>query len=662
MSALGGIPLNSDGWTTHTPPPDLSSSIPSYGTSQTGCHTVLMSVRASVCHSGIRSLCLPEAGDESVRLQLCMDPGKTEEFRLMLRDTSGTTDRSVIRQHDVLHYEVKSAKCHELSLAMPPHDHISFNFHCQQEAQEWAIVVMSSLREAHRVAASPPTDDRQLPSFYPFQWLTVPASWFLPCLHWSLEEMCADLTRVIEAGDIQAASIYAAALAHQRTGLKIHLAVVVEDSSSSCCVTVKVFPHTTIDLLLEYCSLNSLNNYGFHPRVQRWVIGQCLCAEQRSLASYWVRRDGGTAFLYLLSACQVRLTWQLLQQDQESTLLTRATPPHGPPSNCPTSQDWRGYSTLPLRLSHRSNGAGAERLNISEIKDLINLEMPQLNDALSPKKSGPQGWACPFYTYINKPMRPGCEICSTDHPEFYCSWKPQSRPSGVHRIQQEEETVQQYQQATEAEWRENFALLMMVDGKDPVPNPEAVDCMICYLDLQPGEGVLLRDEPSDSTPSEPSDSTPSEPSDSTPSEPSDSTPSEPSDSTPSEPNGTLDIQCVYEDTINVFHCPICNKHNCLLCKAIHEEMDCKQYQDDLTAIGRNVRTLVFSGEALHCPQCIIIVQKNEGCDWLSHRDLLGHQRISHLCLLPVCVSVPPKGPGHTSKGCNINNQKCQNCH
>ena len=60
-----------------------------------------MSVRVSVSHSGIRSLCLPEAGDESVRLQLCMDPGKTEEFRLMLRDTSGTTDRSVIRQHDV---------------------------------------------------------------------------------------------------------------------------------------------------------------------------------------------------------------------------------------------------------------------------------------------------------------------------------------------------------------------------------------------------------------------------------------------------------------------------------------------------------------------------------------------------------------------------------
>lgn len=47
-------------------------------------------------------------------------------------------------------YEVKSPQCHELSLATPPHDRITFNFRCEQEAQEWATVVMSSLREAHR--------------------------------------------------------------------------------------------------------------------------------------------------------------------------------------------------------------------------------------------------------------------------------------------------------------------------------------------------------------------------------------------------------------------------------------------------------------------------------------------------------------------------------
>ncbi|KAK6293142.1 hypothetical protein J4Q44_G00366430 [Coregonus suidteri] len=250
--------LSSGGWTTHTPSPVPSSSIPGYGASQTGCHTVLMSVRVSVCHSDIRPVCLPGAGDESLRLQLCMDPWKSGEYRLMLRDTSRTTGRSVsIAEFDLrlLRYEVKSAKCHELSLAMPPHDHISFNFYCQQEAQEWATVVMSSLREAQRVADSPPTDDRQLP----LEAFEMPISSALP----RTEEMCADLTRAIEAGDIQAASIYAATLAHQQAGLKIQpsersygdtevsLAVVVEDSSSSCCVTVKVLPHTTIAILKQ---------------------------------------------------------------------------------------------------------------------------------------------------------------------------------------------------------------------------------------------------------------------------------------------------------------------------------------------------------------------------------------------------------------------------
>lgn len=37
-----------------------------------------------------------------------------------------------------------------MRLAAPPHDCISFNFRCDREAEEWATVVMSSLREAHR--------------------------------------------------------------------------------------------------------------------------------------------------------------------------------------------------------------------------------------------------------------------------------------------------------------------------------------------------------------------------------------------------------------------------------------------------------------------------------------------------------------------------------
>lgn len=80
------------------PPPSSSSSCDSYafGSCLTeealaaGCSTVLMSVKVSASHSGIRPLCLPGCGDETLRLQLSMDSGKAGEFRLALKQCSGT--------------------------------------------------------------------------------------------------------------------------------------------------------------------------------------------------------------------------------------------------------------------------------------------------------------------------------------------------------------------------------------------------------------------------------------------------------------------------------------------------------------------------------------------------------------------------------------------
>ncbi|XP_019943363.1 ranBP-type and C3HC4-type zinc finger-containing protein 1 isoform X2 [Paralichthys olivaceus] len=709
--------LSSGGW-THTPgfaPPDQSAALPALqhgaSASQPGCHTVLISVRVSVCHSGIRPLCLPGAGDESLRLQLSMDPGKSGEFRLSLQESSETGRSVTVAEFDLrtVNYEVKSPKCHELYLTAPPHDRISFNFRCEQEANEWATVVMSSLREAHRAAPQDNGPQRPLDDLQRQDTLMLQRA----------EETCIDLTRAIEAGDIQSASVIAATLARQHTALKIqpfaqdyedseiNLAVVVEDSSSSCCVTVKVFPHMMTAALKQQMFLE----YGFHPRVQRWVIGQCLCSDQRSLASYGVRQDGDTAFLYLLSARYTHLTHQVLQQDQESALLLNPpslllpTPPLPPTStNGTSSQDRRPYTTLPPRLHMSSN---TERGNISEIKDLINLEMPQLNEALSPSTStsSSQGWSCPSCTYINKPTRPGCEICSTNRPENYVipgGYRPDALE--LRRIQQEKEAIRQYQQAKEEERRENFARLLMIDDQDLVPNPESVDCRICYVDLHPGEGVLLREclhcfcreclrsvimlseEPEVSCPYR--DDTYSCACSLQEREIRALVPAEEyerwlqrglsvaeSRCEGSYHCATADCRgwCVYEDSVNVFHCPVCGKHNCLICKAIHEGMNCKQYQDDLAARAINdsaarrtthlLKTLVQSGEAMHCPQCGIIVQKRDGCDWL--RCTVCHTEI---CWVTRGPRWGPQGPGDTSGGCrcNVNNQKChpkcQNCH
>ena len=44
---------------------------------------------------------------------------------------------------------------------------------------------------------------------------------------------------------------------------------------------------------------------------------------------------------------------------------------------------------------------------------------------------------------------------------------------------------------------------------------------------------------------------------------------------------------MYEDNVNTFYCPVCEQPNCLTCKAIHANMNCKEYQDDLKRRAQN---------------------------------------------------------------------------
>lgn len=102
--------LSSGGWAPPAPVSASSQQVACGGAAPTACcSTVLMSVRVSVCHSGIRPLCLPGAGSEALRLQLSMDPSRAGEFRLALRDMSG--NRSVVSCYsDPLRIEIETIK------------------------------------------------------------------------------------------------------------------------------------------------------------------------------------------------------------------------------------------------------------------------------------------------------------------------------------------------------------------------------------------------------------------------------------------------------------------------------------------------------------------------------------------------------------------------
>ncbi|XP_029448080.1 ranBP-type and C3HC4-type zinc finger-containing protein 1-like isoform X2 [Rhinatrema bivittatum] len=315
------------------------------------------------------------------------------------------------------------------------------------------------------------------------------------------------------------------------------------------------------------------------------------------------------------------------------------------------------------------------------------------------------GWSCPSCTYINKPTRPGCEMCSADRPQDYVipgEYKPDERERW--RLQQEKDGIRQYQQALEEERIQNFMHLLQMDDEVLVPNQEEIECRICFSEVYPGDGVLLREclhsfcreclrqvincceEPEVPCPFR---------------DDSYACSSKLQEreiralvsaeeyrkflergltvaerrSENSYHCKTVDCRgwCIYEDSVNEFQCPICWKLNCLICKAIHEGMNCRQYQDDLRLRAQNdaaarqtndmLKMLVQMGEAMYCPVCKIIVQKKDGCDWIR----------CTVCQTEICWVTKgsrwgPAGPGDNSGGCrcNINGRRChpqcQNCH
>lgn len=64
--------------------------------------------------------------------------------------------------------------------------------------------------------------------------------------------------------------------------------------------------------------LSQINrDFGFHPSLQRWVIGKRLAQDRETLYNHGIRRNGDTAFLFILSAQAAHLTLQQQRQDQD---------------------------------------------------------------------------------------------------------------------------------------------------------------------------------------------------------------------------------------------------------------------------------------------------------------------------------------------------------
>ncbi|OCT75099.1 hypothetical protein XELAEV_18034089mg [Xenopus laevis] len=258
------------------------------------------------------------------------------------------------------------------------------------------------------------------------------------------EDLGLHLSRAIECGDQELALKFAVALAKQKVPLQVQLKqscypkteicmkVGVEDASDSVNISTYVQPHTTVAMLKQQI----FREHQFHPSIQRWIIGQCLCSDDRTVASYGIKRDGDTAFLYLLTAKQMKLGVP------DPYLSVNPPQPH---VSALTKQR---SNTLPHRPAPKPNvGQRMEhtgRVNIVDVANKLHLPMESLSLSATPPPAQ-AGWSCSVCTFINKPTRPGCEMCSSTRPSTYVvpeEYKPDEKER--RRLQMEQDSLQQY--------------------------------------------------------------------------------------------------------------------------------------------------------------------------------------------------------------------------
>ncbi|XP_076053309.1 uncharacterized protein LOC143032427 isoform X2 [Oratosquilla oratoria] len=281
--------------------------------------------------------------------------------------------------------------------------------------------------------------------------------------------------------------------------------------------------------------------------------------------------------------------------------------------------------------ANKENVPQTNHENVSQ----MNEQNPQ--EAKASSKSVTNGWVCPSCTLVNPWTRPGCEACATERPQ---------------------DTVKQPQQGKVKKKGKVKRLGMemtALEQQDIVANQEAFECRVCFLDVNVGEGVVLRDclhtfcreclanavKYSDTADVK----CPYR----------DNTYSCPSSLQDREIRALVSAKqyekhlsksvkqaegsmqnvfhcktpdcpgfCQFEDNVNDFNCDVCRKTSCLTCQAQHMGMTCKEYQDRITQqvdeaamkTKKFFDDIIRRGDGLPCPKCSVMLVRKWGCDWM----------------------------------------------
>eukprot|EP00090_Calanus_glacialis_P038794 TRINITY_DN67622_c0_g1_i1.p1 TRINITY_DN67622_c0_g1~~TRINITY_DN67622_c0_g1_i1.p1 ORF type:complete len:470 (-),score=139.27 TRINITY_DN67622_c0_g1_i1:226-1590(-) len=296
------------------------------------------------------------------------------------------------------------------------------------------------------------------------------------------------------------------------------------------------------------------------------------------------------------------------------------------------------------------------------------------------------GWECPVCTLMNPLERPGCLACTTERPADL----------GAAAVAPEQPAAETTEKPKE-EKKNNLDAYKQLENLDIIPNAENFECTICYLDTEPGDGVVLReclhtfckiclaasiehsDAPKVKCPFKDDnyscDMELLEREIKALVSPALFEKHQKKSVKEAEANIQNTFHCktpdcagwtVVEDDVNIFKCPLCKRTNCITCQAIHDGMDCKQYQQYMLVDSQDENSkktkewmddLIGKGEALHCPSCQVLLLKKWGCDWVR----CTYCR-TEICWVTKQLRWGPNGRGDTSGGCKCMIDGRTKCH
>lgn len=498
----------------------------------------------------------------------------------------------------------------------------------------------------------------------------------------------------------------------------------VEDKKSHVGpISLPVHPEMTLSNLKRKIE----TEYNFPVRVQRWILGKNLATDDgATLEQYGVSHSACPVFLYLVSPTEELKADEVLQKrcwkppgsiasTEEGTEELALAAGRRAPSEASSTLDallndhMAGWTCQLCGINNTESDMCA-MCGVAMVTDDANRSGGNVDH--HPTTEDADVWAEPVHggrleldqvhllqedqletdgSHTNADIQPDGSYNNVDIP-------PTKEIGDIH---EEDDHIPPPRTAVTPQ---DYSRLVELEEQDLVPSMEAFECSVCFLDVEPGKGVLLRDclhmfcrdclsnavryaeeamvkcpfrndEYSCSSHLQEREIRALVSAEVYEHHLSRSVKTAESQALNSFHCQTADCPgwCVLEDNVNVFLCPVCGHTNCLNCRAIHEGKNCLQYQDELdfnAPDGHEARqtkeyldNMVKEGQAMHCPQCRVIVMKKWGCDWLK----------CSVCQTEICWVTKgprwgPQGKGDTSAGCKCGvngvkcHPKCNYCH